>query len=204
LSPDQLGFVTGRDRGGLAWPDLGLDAVAHVDLRTSASSFPRTAASRRVSRRLLTSTARPPFSRRDPAHAREPPTSWVRSTSSAAMTRAKSGRLAGISRGGEFGRPRVDSGGWPPIPVESGTLGDECLTQRGGRALRRPSSRAGIETRRPRDPGRRAARSEPARRRRSGPTTSAGFGLFDEQADVVVVASRERVQERPFGFPPFR
>jgi hypothetical protein len=75
-SPDHLGFVTGRDRGGLAWPDPGLDAVVQVDLRTSASSFPRKAASRRVSRRLLTSTAavRPSLGVTR-AHARAPATS---------------------------------------------------------------------------------------------------------------------------------
>jgi hypothetical protein len=36
------------------------------------------------------------------------------------------------------------------------------------------------------------------------PDDKCRLGLLDEQADVVVVASRERVQERPFGFPPFR
>jgi hypothetical protein len=55
----------------------------------------------------------------------EPPTSWVRSTSSAAITTATSRRLAGISRGGELGRSCMDSRGWPAIPVESGTLGEK-------------------------------------------------------------------------------
>jgi hypothetical protein len=56
-------YRAARSRSGASPPRapggrrLGLDAVVHVDLRMSASSFPPTAASRRVSRRLLTSTA---------------------------------------------------------------------------------------------------------------------------------------------------
>ena len=111
----------------------------------------------------------------------EPPTSWVRYTSSAAITTAKSRRLAGISRGDGLGRSCVDSRGWPAIPVESGTLGDECLDQRGGRAPTVFVS-ARIETRRPRDPARRAARCEPARRPRTAPTTSAGSGYSMSKA----------------------
>jgi hypothetical protein len=66
-------------------------------------------------------------------------TAWVRSTSPAAITRAKSGRLAGISQREAFGRSRVDGRAQRPIPVVSGTPGDECLNGPGG--ARRPSGR---------------------------------------------------------------
>ena len=62
----------------------------------------------------------------------EPPTSWVRSRRSGRYISARSGRLAG-SFGYSTGRVLgADGRRWPPIAVESGTLGDECLDGRGG------------------------------------------------------------------------
>jgi hypothetical protein len=57
----------------------------------------------------------------------EPPTSWVRSSDASAALETESSEVAGVLLARDLGASAQTSGDIRGFPVDSGTLGDECL-----------------------------------------------------------------------------